>query len=85
MICFKPLCPPSLPSGRKRNSKFNAWLANEEGMADWVRKNVLIEKIAEADAENDRTKAAVQAKNAVRKAFEKRLRQVVAEYLYKVQ
>jgi predicted RNA-binding Zn ribbon-like protein len=54
-------------------------------MADWVRKNVLIEKIAEADAENDRSKATVQAKNAVRKAFEKRLRQVVAEYLYKVQ
>ena len=39
------------------------------------------EKLAIADAPATRTKAAVQAKNGSRKAFDKRLWKIVAEYL----
>ena len=40
---------------------FNTALANEEAVADWVRKSVLTEKIAEADAEDDRILVGINA------------------------
>ena len=44
-------------------------------------RNTFSEKLTTAEAPATRTKAAVQAKNNARKAFEKRLRQVIKEYL----
>jgi hypothetical protein len=44
-------------------------------------RNMFSEKLTTAEAPATRTKAAVQAKNAARKVFEKRLRQAIKEYL----